>query len=63
MSVYQCVVLLLFNTHRTLRCADMCTMTHMERDDLTRTLQSLALGKARVLLKSSKVWGGGGVWG
>ncbi|KAI0651391.1 Cullin-domain-containing protein [Trametes meyenii] len=50
-SLYQAVVLLLFNTDETLSYADIKAQTRLEDGELGRTLQSLACGKKRVLKK------------
>ena len=51
-SLFQAVVLLLFNDSDTLTLADLRDATGLEEKELRRTLQSLACGKARVLAKS-----------
>ena len=51
----QTVVLMLFNDAETLSFGDIKEATGMEDGELRRTLQSLSLGKMRVLTKSPKV--------
>ncbi|KAF0720946.1 cullin-4B [Aphis craccivora] len=53
-SLFQATVLLLFNDYQLLDLKEIITMTNMEDIELRRTLQSLACGKARVLIKSPK---------
>ncbi|XP_050438117.1 cullin-4B [Adelges cooleyi] len=53
-SLFQAMVLLLFNECQTLHLKEIKTMTNMEDSELKRTLQSLACGKARVLFKIPK---------
>ncbi|KAG7168303.1 Cullin-4B-like, partial [Homarus americanus] len=50
-SLFQALVLLLFNKADTLALADITSGTNIEDGELRRTLQSLACGKARVLQK------------
>ncbi|GBE81488.1 hypothetical protein SCP_0312170 [Sparassis crispa] len=50
-SLYQAVVLLLFNEAAELSFAEIKEQTRMEDAELRRTLQSLACGKKRVLRK------------
>ncbi|TFK28425.1 Cullin-4B [Coprinopsis marcescibilis] len=50
-SLYQAIVLLLFNEQDELPFKDIKDQTRMEDDDLKRTLQSLACGKKKVLKK------------
>ncbi|KAH9947362.1 Cullin-domain-containing protein [Amylocystis lapponica] len=50
-SLYQAVVLLLFNDSTELSFSDTKVQTRMEDAELRRTLQSLACGKKRVLKK------------
>jgi len=50
-SLYQAVILLLFNGEETLSLSELKEQTQMEDDDLRRTLQTLACAKKRVLLK------------
>ncbi|KAI7908004.1 Cullin [Cokeromyces recurvatus] len=51
---YALVVLLLFNTHDTLRWDEIKLQTQIADNDLKRTLQSLACAKYKILTKSSK---------
>ncbi|XP_026806064.1 cullin-4B [Rhopalosiphum maidis] len=53
-SLFQAMVLLLFNEYQMLPFKDVKSLTNMEDTELRRTLQSLACGKARVLIKSPK---------
>lgn len=53
-SLFQALVLLLFNESDTLDLAYIASRTNIEDSELRRTLQSLACGKARVLLKTPK---------
>jgi len=53
-SLFQAMVLLLFNDYQTLPFKEIKTATNMEDTELRRTLQSLACGKARVLIKVPK---------
>ncbi|KAI8921457.1 Cullin family-domain-containing protein [Entophlyctis helioformis] len=53
-SLFQTVVLLVFNNHAQLSFTDLLNHTGLEAGELTRTLQSLACGKARVLTKTPK---------
>ncbi|XP_071706228.1 cullin-4-like [Rutidosis leptorrhynchoides] len=53
-SLYQTVVLMLFNDAEKLSFQDIKDATSIEDKELRRTLQSLACGKVRVLLKSPK---------
>ena len=51
-SLYQAVVLLLFNgTHARLSFRDIVAATELDEREAKRTLQSLACGKVRVLVK------------
>ncbi|KAK7688012.1 hypothetical protein QCA50_008382 [Cerrena zonata] len=50
-SLYQTLVLLLFNEEDQLRYTDIKEQTHIEDGELRRTLQSLAVAKKRVLRK------------
>ncbi|GLB36813.1 putative cullin family protein [Lyophyllum shimeji] len=50
-SLYQAVVLLLFNDSEEWRYPDILAQTRMDEGELKRTLQSLALGKKKVLRK------------
>src|SRR5690349_6138660 len=59
-SLFQAVVLLCFNSFRngkdqTLDYKEIKERTGLPDDELARTLQSLACGKVRVLIKSPKV--------
>lgn len=53
-SLFQALVLLLFNHHDELSLEDVQQATGVEIGELRRTLQSLACGKARVLTKLPK---------
>ncbi|KAI0762521.1 Cullin-domain-containing protein [Fomes fomentarius] len=53
-SLHQAVVLLLFNENDELSVAEIQAQTGLERAELERTLQSLALGRKHVLKKSTK---------
>lgn len=54
MSLFQVLVLLLFNEDNELTLEDIKQRTAIEETELSRTLQSLACGKARVLSKLPK---------
>ncbi|RDB27309.1 Cullin-4 [Hypsizygus marmoreus] len=51
LSLYQGIVLLLFNDTTELRYPEILEQTRMSPDELKRTLQSLACGKKKVLKK------------
>ncbi|GAX74771.1 hypothetical protein CEUSTIGMA_g2218.t1 [Chlamydomonas eustigma] len=53
-SLFQAVVLMLFNDVDDLSLADIQTQSGIEDKELKRTLQSLACGKVRVLVKDPK---------
>ncbi|KAH9606913.1 hypothetical protein KSS87_009308 [Heliosperma pusillum] len=53
-SLFQAVVLMLFNDAEALSFQDIKDATAIEDKELRRTLQSLACGKVRVLLKEPK---------
>ncbi|XP_072939842.1 cullin-4A [Epargyreus clarus] len=53
-SLFQALVLLLFNDGDNLSFEEIKTATNIEEGELRRTLQSLACGKARVLAKSPR---------
>lgn len=53
-SLFQALVLLLFNDGDNLSFEDIKTATNIEEGELRRTLQSLACGKARVLTKTPR---------
>lgn len=53
-SLFQAMVLLLFNDSIKLSYSEIKELTCLEEIELKRTLLSLACGKARVLFKSSK---------
>ena len=53
-SLFQTLVLLMFNEGDGFSFEDIKMATGIEDSELRRTLQSLACGKARVLLKSPK---------
>ena len=54
-SLFQTLVLLLFNDSAEFSFEDILTATKIDDSELRRTLQSLACGKARVLTKQPKV--------
>lgn len=56
LSTHQMVILMLFNTRERLTYEEISSETEIPQKDLTRALQSLALGKPtqRILLKSPK---------
>ncbi|KAF8739091.1 cullin family, partial [Rhizoctonia solani] len=51
-STYQALVLLLFNEQDQFSAAEIQSRTRLSQEDLTVTLQSLALGKKHVLLRA-----------
>jgi len=53
-SLFQALVLLLFNNADELSLEELRTFTNIEDGELRRTLQSLACGKARVLQKTPR---------
>lgn len=53
-SLFQCVVLLLFNETDKLSYAEIKELTNLDDQELKRTLLSLACGKHRVLQKNPK---------
>lgn len=53
-SLFQALVLLLFNSSDELSLEELRTFTNIEDGELRRTLQSLACGKARVLQKTPR---------
>ncbi|KAI9351369.1 cullin [Obelidium mucronatum] len=53
-SLFQAVILLLFNESSTLTYKEIAQLTNMEAKELDRTLQSLACGKTRVINKIPK---------
>ncbi|CAH3951967.1 cullin-4A [Pieris brassicae] len=53
-SLFQALVLLLFNDGDNLSFEDLKANTNIEEGELRRTLQSLACGKARVVCKSPR---------
>ncbi|XP_063395536.1 cullin-4A [Cydia fagiglandana] len=53
-SLFQALVLLLFNEGDNLSFEEIKTATNIEEGELRRTLQSLACGKARVLSKAPR---------
>lgn len=53
-SLFQTLVLLMFNTGETFGFDEIKQATGIEEGELRRTLQSLACGKARVLVKKPK---------
>ncbi|KDQ49578.1 hypothetical protein JAAARDRAFT_42751 [Jaapia argillacea MUCL 33604] len=54
MSLYQAVVLLMFNEEVEIRYEDIKERCRMNEEELKRTLQSLALGRHRILRKRSR---------
>ncbi|KAJ1338929.1 hypothetical protein BSLG_006564 [Batrachochytrium salamandrivorans] len=53
-SLFQAVVMMCFNDAAILSFSEIQARTNLEEKELVRTLQSLAVGKTRVLVKSSK---------
>lgn len=53
-SLFQTIILLLFNTVNEISYKEICEATNLEKNELKRTLQSLACGKTRVLTKCPK---------
>ena len=53
-STFQAAVLLLFNERDTMTASEIMRATNMEDGECRRTLQSLACGKTRVLLKTPR---------
>ncbi|CAH1170430.1 unnamed protein product [Phaedon cochleariae] len=53
-SLYQTIVLLLFNDSETMNFSEILELTNMETEELKRTLISLACSKTRVLVKKLK---------
>lgn len=53
-SLFQTIVLLLFNESRRLTFSEIQELTNIEEDELKRTLLSLACNRSRVLLKESR---------
>lgn len=53
-SLFQALVLLLFNDKPTLSYEEILAATNIEDGELRRTLQSLACGRARVITKTPK---------
>jgi cullin-4 len=53
-SLFQALVLMLFNTNTKLSYKDIYAQTQIEVGELERTMQSLACGKVRVLNKLPK---------
>ncbi|KAJ8946958.1 hypothetical protein NQ314_008759 [Rhamnusium bicolor] len=53
-SLFQTIVLLLFNNSNKLTFSEIQELTNMECEELKRTLISLACGKSRVLIKQPK---------
>ena len=51
LSLYQCLILLLFNEFSSLKASEIRQKTRLADIDLTRTLQSLSLGKVKLLTK------------
>lgn len=54
MSLFQALVLILFNDSDNISLEDIKAATNIEDGELRRTLQSLACGKARVLQKNPR---------
>ncbi len=54
-SLYQTLVLLLFNNADSINYEEIKDTTKIEENELKRVLQSLACGKVPILTKSSKV--------
>lgn len=54
-SLFQTVVLLCFNSAESLPYSQIEQTTGLEKGELGRTLQSLACGKVRLLVKTPKV--------
>lgn len=54
MSLFQSVILLLFNDHDKLTTLELQKRTNLEPLELKRTLQSLSCSKTRILLKEPK---------
>jgi len=53
-SIFQILVFLMFSERRTFTFEEIKMATRIEDNELQRTLQSLACGKARILVKSPK---------
>lgn len=53
-SLPQALVLLLYNKHRSLSYKQIQSITAMESKELTMTLQSLSLGRVKLLIKSTE---------
>ncbi|KAF3823328.1 hypothetical protein GH733_010764 [Mirounga leonina] len=53
-SIFQILVFLMFSERRTFSFEEIKMATRIEDNELQRTLQSLACGKARILIKSPK---------
>ncbi|KAF2900446.1 hypothetical protein ILUMI_05741 [Ignelater luminosus] len=53
-SLFQTIVLLLFNNGNEMTYKEILEALNLEQNELKRTLQSLACGKTRVLLKTPK---------
>jgi cullin-4 len=51
LSLYQTIVLLLFNDKDSLTAEEIQKSTNLDMNDLERTLQSLSLGKVKILKK------------
>ena len=52
LSLYQAIVLLLFNEHHRLTAQEIQEKSKLESTDLNRTLQSLSLAKIKILTKT-----------
>lgn len=53
-SLFQALVLLSFNSHNTISFEEIKAQTNIESEELKRTMQSIACGKARVITKLPK---------
>lgn len=53
-SLFQAIILLLFNDYNEFSFSEIQEMTHIEREELKRTLISLTNKKTRILLRRSK---------
>ncbi len=56
MSLYQTLVLLLFNNSDSINYEEIKDTTKIDDTELKRILQSLACGKVPILIKNTKVW-------
>jgi cullin-4 len=55
MSLFQSVILLLFNDHDSLTTSELLKLTNLEYLELKRTLLSLSCSKTRILIKEPRV--------